>query len=158
MTTLYDIKDRYSELLSLDLPEDAIADTLEAIEGELEVKADKICHVIANIDSDCEAIDAEIKRLQARKKVLDNRKESLKDYLRTNMAAMDMKKIQTPLFTINRVAGRAMAVITDESKIPQQFQKVSVSIDKTLLLNALKEGKAVEGAELGESKESLRVK
>jgi chaperonin cofactor prefoldin len=157
MTTLYEIKENYRGLMDMELDAETMADTLEAIEGEFEVKAESICYVLANIDSDIDALDNEVKRLQARKKVLNNRKESLKDYLRENMTAIDKSKIETSLFTISRVKGRASALISDEALIPKQFQRITVSIDKTALLAELK-NQPVEGAELTTSKELLRIK
>jgi transcriptional regulator with AAA-type ATPase domain len=140
------------------MPEEAIKDTLEGLTGELENKAENICYVVREIDLDVEKVDSEIKRLQERKKQLNNRKTSLKEYLRTSMEAIDKKGIKTALFTISRTAGRDVALINSEADIPQQFQKVSVSIDKTLLLKALKAGEQVEGAELSKSAEGLRIK
>jgi hypothetical protein len=158
MASLYDLTNEYRALLEMDMPEDAIADTLEGINGELESKAESICYVAREIDLDIEKVDSEIKRLQERKKALSNRKTSLKEYLHISMQAIEKKSIKTPLFTISRTAGRDVAMINSESDIPQQFQKVSVSIDKTLLLKALKAGESVEGAELTKSAEGLRIK
>ena len=90
--------------------------------------------------------------------MLSNRKESLKDYLHISMKAIDKKSIKTPLFTISRTAGRDIAVIKSEADIPQQYQKIAVSVDKVLLLKTLKAGGEVEGAELGKSSEGLRIK
>lgn len=156
---LYEIADNYKALLDLDIDEQTLADTLESITGEFEDKADAICHVIANLDADIEALDAEAKRLQARKSTFSNRKDSLKGYLRSHMELIDKKKIETTKFTINCVAGRDMAVILDEDKIPKDYfnEKVTVSLDKKALLTALSAGD-VEGAEMGKTKSSLRIK
>jgi len=162
---LYEIADNYKALLDLDIDEQTLADTLESIDGDLEEKADSICHVLANMDSDIAALDVEAKRLMDRKKVFSNRKDSLKDYLRTQMESIEKKKIETTKFTINCVAGRDILNVLDESKIPDDFFTIipeSRKLDKqTLLANMKKrpdELESFEGAELIKSKSSLRIK
>ena len=49
------------------LKEDAIADTLESIEGEFEDKADNIACLIKTFDAEVEAIKAEEKNLKERR-------------------------------------------------------------------------------------------
>jgi hypothetical protein len=157
---LYEITDNYKALLDLDIDEQTLADTLESIEGEFEDKADAICHVIANLDADIEALDSEAKRLQARKNTFSNRKDSLKSYLRSHMELIDKKKIETAKFTINCVAGRDMVGEVDYSKLPARFMylpEVEEKLDSKMLLEALKAGN-VQGAKLGKTKSSLRIK
>lgn len=73
--TLYELTDDYLRLIELAESEDdpvAIMDTMDAIEGEIEDKADSYCAVIATLENDVSVVDAEIKRLQARKKTISN--------------------------------------------------------------------------------------
>jgi seryl-tRNA synthetase len=166
MSTLYEIADNYKELLNMDLDEETLADTLESIQGEFNDKADNICHVVANIKSDVEAIEAEMSRLKARKDGFELRLSGLKDYLRLQMESIECKKIETSKFTINCVVGRQVVNVTDESKIPDAFFDVKrvVSLDKKMLLENLKAQIAdstlvtIEGAEIAISKSSLRIK
>ena len=57
--------------------------------------------LIREMSLDGEGYKAEIDRLSDLKKSLDNKIESLKDYLRVNMQAADMTKIKGKLFTIS---------------------------------------------------------
>jgi hypothetical protein len=163
MAKLRDITGQYKELLDLansdEIPAEAIRDTLQAIEGEFEQKAIKVADVIHNIESDISQIDKEIKRLQARKKVVENRKESIRDFLINNMEACNISKISCPLFTITLVKGRDVVVVDDEDDLPDQYitVKTSTAPDKAALLAALKEG-TIDGAHLEKSKPSLRIK
>lgn len=165
MTALQHITGQYKELLDLstdpdaELPEEALRDTLQAIEGEFEAKALKIVEVINSTGIDIAAIDAEIERLQARKKVIENREKSIREYLRENMESCEIKKISCPLFSITLAAGRDVVVIDDEDQIPEEYMRVktSVSVDKSALLKALKDGEVL-GAHLAKSKTSLRIK
>lgn len=163
MTALQKITGEYKELLALasdpEMPGDAIQNTLEAIEGEFNDKAVRIVEVINSVGSDIAAIDAEIERLQARKKVIQNKDKSIRDYLRSNMEACQIKKITCPLFTITLAAGRDVVVIDNESDLPDEYitVKTSTAPDKKALLEALKSGD-VPGAHLEKSAPSLRIK
>ena len=127
MSKLYDLTRQLIELSELannpDVPPEALADTLEALEGEFEAKAVSICHVLLNTDGDVTAIDAEIKRLQDRKKFKIAGKERLKAYLRDNMQRLDITKLSSPLFTITLRKPTKAVNIIDESLIAENFAK-----------------------------------
>tara|TARA_R100000951_G_scaffold64197_1_gene54270 strand:+ start:177 stop:671 length:495 start_codon:yes stop_codon:yes gene_type:complete len=164
MTNLYKITEQHRELQKLaddeELPAEAIADTFQAIEGEFNDKAVSVVHVIKNMDSDVAAVEAEIKRLGERKKALSNRQESIREYLRSNMEASGITKIECPLFSITLAKGRDIAFIDDEEKLPDDLVSVSVvqKPDKNEILKRLKAGDNVPGARIEKSKSSLRIK
>lgn len=165
MRKLYEISEQYSELSALADSDDenmkeAVATTLECIEGDFNDKAQALVTVVHNMDSDVESIDAEIKRLQARKTAIKNRQDSMRDYLRENMERTGIKKISCPLFTINCVAGREIAVINDESNIPDEYMTVKTEIrpDKAAITKALKDGVEIPGVSLDRAKSSIRIK
>lgn len=160
MTTLYEIKDNYRGLLDMDLDAETMADTLEAIEGEFQIKAENICQVMLNIDSDISALDGEVKRLQARKKSLSGKQDSMKEYLRTNMEGIGKKSIKTALFSITRIKGRQTCLVSDEGLIASKYKttKTTTIIDKASLFADLMEGDEVLGAEITTTKEGLRFK
>ena len=135
-----------------------LADTIEGLEGMFEEKAVKVVHVVANNDSDIAQIDAEIKRLQERKKVMVNAKERLKEYLRFNMEATGITKITSPLFNITLAKGRESVQIDDESLLPEDYKRVTVAPDKTLINKAIKDGYEVPGASLVMGNNSIRIK
>lgn len=164
MTALRTIGHDYQEVMALaqdpDIPAEALRDTLEGIGGEFNEKAISLVNTLINADSDVNAIDVELKRLQGRKHIIQNGQKRLKDYLRENMEACNIKKIDCPLFSITLAAGRSVAVITDESALPDDFVRVKTSIvpDKLNILKALKSGDEVPGAHIGKSMCSVRIK
>ena len=127
MTTLYTLTGQYLALAELaddpDMPEGALADSLEGIEGEIEIKAQALLQVVSGMEGDTTAIDNEIKRLQARKAVITNRAASLKEYLRTNMEQSGIDKISCPLFQITLAKARPMLVVNNEAEIPEKYIK-----------------------------------
>jgi len=158
MKPLYELTGQYLELQDLeDIPEDALADTLEAIEGEFNEKAVRICHVLANADGSVEAIDKEIKRLQEKKRMLTGSKERLKDYLREKMERSGITKITSDLFNVTLMKPREVVVIDDEEKIDMEYMRVSYAPDKTKIKNALKDGAEIEGAHMGLSKAGVKI-
>ena len=163
MTTLYEMTGQYLALAELaddpDMPEDALTDSLEGIEGEIEVKAQALLQVVAGMEGDTGAIDNEINRLQARKQVIQNRADRLRLYLHENMVISGINKISCTLFQITLTKARPMVVVNDVSLIPDKFIKTTTTkapIKKDILA-ALKKGN-VPGCALGESKRSLKVK
>jgi len=101
MTTLYTLTGQYLALQDLDMPDEDLADSLEAITGEIDLKAESISHVLANLDTS--PIDTEIKRLQNMKRVYTNRAAALKSYLRDNMMARDINGIQVLSHCVKRL-------------------------------------------------------
>ncbi|MCF5708936.1 hypothetical protein GIV19_16770 [Pseudomonas syringae] len=165
MAALYEIGKQYQELMVLAETDDedmavAVRDTMQAIEGEFEDKGKAIAMIALNIDGDLDAIQVQIDRLTERKRIINNRKESLKEYLRTNMEAAGITKITHPLFTISLGKGRPVVVIDNEKDIPDDFinTKVSSTPDKAAIAKAIKEGVGVPGAHSEIGKSSISIK
>lgn len=139
---------------------EAVTDTLEGLNMELSEKAEKIMYLVANRDSDIDALDNEINRLTARKKQINNFKNSLKEYLRFNMEASNTSKIECPLFTITLAAGRDIAIIDDSDLLPDEYVKVETTVTPVSadILKALKAGETVTGAHIEKSQSSIRIK
>lgn len=158
---LYELTEQYRQLQELEGESMAlaIADTMEAIEGQFEDKAIALIKVTKNMASDVAVLDDEIKRLQNRKRAMENRQEALRDYLRENMEASGITKISCPLFTINCTPGRPIAVIEDEASLPAEYvsEKIVRAPDKKAITEALKEGASIPGARLGHAKASIRI-
>ncbi|MAL97188.1 MAG: hypothetical protein CL583_01940 [Alteromonadaceae bacterium] len=166
MTQLYKLSEQFQELNALMEAEDdgslkeAVENTLELVQGDFNDKAQALITVCQNMEGDAAAIDSEIKRLQARKKAIENRQAAMKDYLRDNMERTGISKVSCPLFTITCVKGREIAIINDEQVIPDDYVVVKTEIrpDKALIAKALKDGYEVPGCSLDRAKSSIRIK
>jgi hypothetical protein len=164
MSALHEITSDMKGLMKLvengELSQDDITDTMEAIESTFEDKALSLIYVHDNINADVVAIDNEIERLQARKKVMTNHQQTMKEYLRTNMEASNISKIECPLFTITLKKGRDIVEILDSDKIPTDYLNIKTSVTpmKREILADLNEGKEIEGTRLTKSKTSLLIK
>lgn len=150
MTALYEITGNIKELLNSDFDEQTIADTMESLQGEFNDKAIAVIKFVENLNGDTSVIDAEIKRLQERKKVITNKQKRLREYLLHNMQANGITKIECPLFTASLRKGIESVDISDESILPDEFVKAEVVTkpDKKAIKDALKAGASVPGAAL----------
>lgn len=164
MTHLYEITENLRGLAAID-PEDegmavAIRDTMQAVQGEFDEKAKAVASVILNMDSDAQAIQAEIDRLMARKRAIAGRQEGIKAYLRENMEACGISKITHPLFSITLAKGREVAIIDNPSLIPDELMYVKTEMrpEKAEILRLLKEGQEIPGAHIERSQSSVRIK
>jgi len=164
MTSLRELSTELMEVQALaldpEIPPEALQDTLDAMEGMFNEKALRVVHVITNSGSDVDAIDAEIKRLQDRKKTITNAQVRLKEYLHFNMEATGTTKISGPLFTITLAKGREVAIVDDQDELPEDYTntKTVVTPDKRLILKALKDGAEVPGAHIERGQSSVRIK
>lgn len=163
MATIYDITGRALELMSMaydeDIEADVYRDTLEAIEGEFDDKIETYCKVIKNIEGDAKAVTEEIKRLQAKKKALENHVERMKATMYEAMQAVGKTSAGGKVLkaTIQKNGG-VLPLIVDEELLPDEFKKVSYSADNDAIRKALDEGTALPFAHYGERGESLRIK
>jgi hypothetical protein len=167
MSNLFELTEEYMQLLEMaedpDIDPEVLADTMEGLTGEIEDKADGYAYVIDSINADVDMIDKEIKRLQARKKVLTGNADRIKQHLRACMEAIGMRKIKTAkhTFTIAKNGGKIPVVVTDDWEL-YDVDVDLVDVKKTLNLDAtrayLENGGYLPFAELGERGESLRIK
>lgn len=162
MPNLYEIKGMYQQLLNMsmegDIDDETFQDTLESIEGELEVKAQNIIYVINELKAEEEKFKKEKERLDAQKKALSNKAASLKTYLETTMRDMGVTKIKTDFNTLNIQNNPPSVIIDDAEAIPENYKVPQPStIDKESIAKVLKTGGVVEGAHL-EQGSSLRIK
>jgi hypothetical protein len=156
MTTLYELSNEYlavqNKLIEADFDEQTIADTLEGMAGELEVKAQNVAFFIRNLESTADQIKQAEKQMADRRKALENKAATIKDYLKRNMQATGINKIECPYFAISLKKNPPAVLITDEAAIPAEYL-VQVpppppSVDKKAIAEALKAGVNVAGAEL----------
>ena len=144
-----------------ELDPQTLADTMEGIEGELEVKADGYAKVIRNMESDISAIKAEMTRLSDRKKTIEKNIQTLKLALQKAMEITGKTKFKTELFSFG-VRTNTPAVVMDEQyieNIPERFLKYSEpTINKVAIKEAIQNGEDLEGLAHLEQGSSLMIK
>lgn len=160
---LYELTKAYSELENLleDTDDVKIVSYLEECEGALQEKATNIAMVIQNLEATANAISEAEKNMANRRKFIENRIQSIKDYVLSNMQAAEIQKIECAYFKISRKKNPPKVVIDDESLIPiaylRQPEPPPPSPDKKAILADIKEGVIVEGAHI-EQTEWLEIR
>lgn len=164
MTTLYEMTAEYTEILSMiesgDITAEDAADQLDSMGQEFSKKAESIGYVVRDLEAKQDALTEEIERLLSRKKKAEAEAQWLKKYLLSAMLKRDIKKLETVPFTFTYKAPTKVAIVDDETKLPESvFVEVPATrkLDKKALLEALKAGD-VDGAHLGESTINLQIK
>lgn len=161
--TLFDLTGDYLKLLefAMEAGEEeaqALADTMAAIEGEFEDKADNYAKVINALYATADSLDAEIKRLQSRKTAMNNNADRIKKNLEKAMVATGKEKFKTTLYSFGIQNNPAAVVIDDESAIPKEYRIPQPDkVDKTAIKEFLKAGNTAQYAHLEQSR-SLRIR
>lgn len=156
---LYELSTQYKQLVDMlenaneDMLElvETINDTLDSITDSIEVKADSIAKMIRELEAEKEMVDSEVKRLADRSNKLEKQKDQLKAYLFQNMQTANMDKIKTALFSFTIRKNAPSVNVIDENLIPQEFIKLTPSIDKRSILERLKNKETIEGCALKQS-------
>ena len=101
---LYKISKRYEQALiefeDTELPDDVVADTLEALEGELVDKGKNVAAFIKNMEADVNAIKEAAKAMRERATAMERRTNHLKMLLLNTMQKHEIHEISCPWFVI----------------------------------------------------------
>ena len=161
---LYELKDGYFNLQNLlltgEIDEETFNDTIADINDSIEVKAENYAKIIRMIDGNISTVKAEIDRLSEIKKQLDNNKDKLKNNLEEVMIATGNVKFKTDLFSFNIQKNPPSVNVVDETLLTayKDIWKVQEPIlDKKLILEKLKAGETILGAEIKQT-EGLRIR
>ena len=154
--TLYQISNDYREavekLSDMDLPPEAVNDTLEGLKGDLTTKATNVAMFTLNLDSLAEQIRQAELTMAHRRKVLENRAEAVRNYIKTCMESAGISKIECPLFKMSIKKNPPSVEIYDESQIPQDLMRSPPPPpkvpDKKLIAERLSKGEVVGGTRL----------
>lgn len=167
---LYEIAEEYESLMcaveSGDIPEEAIADTLESITSLLEDKADNIACLIKNLTAEAEAIKAEKKNLEDRIKAKERRVESLKAYLSGVLirSGYGERKLETARNRISFRKSKGVAIDNEcDFMIWAQDNRNDLltykdpTINRTAIKKAIEDGEEVVGAHI-EDRLNIQIK
>lgn len=138
------------------IDDDGVVDIESFDQSKIALKEKQLAVVayLKNNDANIGMLDNAIKQLQDRKKAMQTRHDSLKDYLLTNMQANGITEINAEnlTFTAKIKNNPASVVIDDESLLPADYMRQPETPppapDKTLIKKAINDGFEVPGARL----------
>lgn len=138
---------------------DGVGPLLELNAKQHEEKLIARAYAIKSLEGEASVYDAEIKRMQAIKKSLDDKVDFLKATTLKSMLDRGIKKpIKGPTITLTLPKPRDVCEITDFDSLPSDYRKRPNETAKLAeIKDALKAGKVVAGARLVK-KQNLGIK
>jgi hypothetical protein len=162
---LYELANGYRELLTLadsgDVPMEVIRDTLEGLQGDIEVKAVQVAKFALGLDATADQIDAAAKAMTERANRVRKRSEQIRAYLLLQMQMTGINKVECPEFTLAVRKTPDVVQIMETAVIPPEYMvqppAPAPKPDKVALKAALKAGVEIPGVYL-QGGERLEVK
>jgi len=156
--SLYQLSGNYLQALDfltdpeLNLPIEAVNDTLEGLSGELEDKAINVAKFIRNMETTVNGIKAAEKAMAKRRKALETRVQWLEDYLKSSMEATGIRTIECPYFKLSIAKNPAALDLYDSHAVPSEYKHtetvITEYIDRAAIKAALANGQLIKGARL----------
>lgn len=166
--SLYDIDSKIREIIErgfiVDEETGEVIDSTKEINAKLEElefdrtsKIENIALYLKNLEALTSSLKREEEALAKRRKVKENRIESLKAYLTQSMTAAGENGIETSKVCISLL--KRENVITDADKLPKKWLTKTVTFkpDKMAIKKAIKDGLKVKGASI-EVKTHIQIK
>ncbi len=141
--------------------DDLLVDALETLTEETAAVREAIVGV-ARKAREAEALADMAKRMARdtaeRQKRFEARAEQLRGLVFAALDALGEKKIEAADLTISLRAGQPAVIVTDETKIPDQYWRTERKISLSAIKDDLKQGVVVDGAEMANALPSLMLK
>lgn len=158
--TLYELTDEYKQLLDMmedpDIDPQIITDTMEGVQGEIEIKAEGYIRVMKELEAEADKINNELKRLGNRWDSCQTNIKRLKESLLATMQVMDKPKIQTEHFRLSIAKNGGVQPMKITGDVPPEFCKLEP--DNKKIREALYEGDNLDFAHLEERGVHLNVR
>lgn len=146
---------QFYQLAELDLPDEVVTDTLEAMEGELQHKAGNVAMFLRQLEHTAEGIKAAEAAMKARREAIEGRHASISAYLLHHLQACGIKKVEHPMIAITVKANPARVDVFDAAQIPAAYMTRPEPLppppalpDKKAIKAAIDAGTEVPGAKL----------
>lgn len=136
---------------------ETLNDTLDAIEESIELKVENTAYVIKTLEANAKAYKDEMDRMAKSKKTIDNNIKNLKLYMQQAMEQTGMDKIEGKLIKIAIQNNPPSVYVTQEESLKEYMIEQPKKLDRRALLDDLKQGVVVAGAELQQTR-SVRIK
>lgn len=162
--TLYELKDEYKQLLEMledpDIDPQVIADTMEAVSGELDVKCDSYVVIIKKLEAQVEMIDTELIRLEKNKTALTGNIKRMKSSVLDAIQLTGQRKMETDHFKLSIVknGGKQPMEVDEIEKIPQDYLTMKPVANMEKIRQELEGGGQLDFARLKERGEHLGIR
>ena len=154
---LYKVADHYLRACEdlrecAELPQQAIADTLESLSGDVEHKALNIAAYYKNLQAEIADMKEYETDMRLRRRRLEHHADKLKTYLKENIERCGITKIKGQEFSISIRKNPPSVIIDDERVLPNDYiSRIEIHPDKTKIKAAIQSGETIEGAHIENS-------
>lgn len=162
-TEFYALKDLIDNDLEVNEETGEITDNSEILKElfdnlqlTMEDKFDNCQRYCLTLDGEAEILDKEIKRLQAKKQAINNKKDRLINMMRNAMTTAGISKMKTSLYSFSIRESESLEVL-DIDNIPREFLRIKKEADKKAIKDYLKTGGTIDGCQIIKNK-SLGVR
>jgi len=146
MGTLFDITAEFQQLYEMatdpECDEEVFAGTLEALTGELEIKASGYTNVIKQLEMEAKQADEIAKSFQDKKRVRENHIKRMKEALKGAMETIGVTQIVADPFTIKLQKNGGKAPIEITGDVPQNLMRITYENDMDLIRDYLENHEA----------------
>lgn len=163
MRALYEIDQAILECVDMETGEILDSEKLDALQMEREAKLEGVALWVKDLKAEADAVKVEADKLNARKKALDNKIESIKTWLLT---ALKGEKLKTARCNVYQTHSQRVTVADEPGLIkflktledPERFLRFrEPELRKDEIKKALNDGYLIPGAALEET-ESVVIK
>lgn len=150
---LYEMTRDYIEMLDMatdpdndDVDMESFTAAIDGLETDINIKATNTACLIASLEAEGAAVSATIARMLKRAKSLDNRAQSLRDYLRDQLQIAGIREARDERIQVKLRVNPVSVHIESPEMLPPDYWRVRREPDKTALKEALKSGAEIPGA------------
>ena len=163
--TLYNLAENYKLLMAMaedpEIDSEMLADTMEAIEGEIDEKLDNYAVIINTIKTNVQQIKDEENRLADMRRSMENKQKKMLQVMTYMMTTTDHQKIKTSRYSFT-VQKNPPSLVLDEQyieNIPDEYIIIpDPVVDKAKLKADLKAGKDLDGIAHLEQSVGVRIR
>ena len=141
------------QLMSMQDDAQTIEDTISGEAYPLEMKAQGVGYAVKNMEALAASIKAAETEMATRRKAIEKRAESLREYAKTCMEIAGVSKIECPHFALTIKKNPPAVEIFEQALIPISLMRTPepppppvLSPDRKAIAEAIKAGKEVPGA------------
>lgn len=160
--TLYDLTGEYMKLLTMmedpDVDPEVLQDTLEAVGGEIEDKAEGYVCVAKELEAEADKFDKEIERLIKNRDSLRNNAKRVKATLLSAMDLIDKPKLTTEHFRVSIARNGGLQPMKITGDVPEEYLIYKPEPDNKKIREALDNGLAFDFAHLEERGRHLNIR
>lgn len=158
--TLYDLQGEFLRLYQIitDEDEQVFLDTLEGLQGELEIKASGYVHVMKQLEMEEDECDKVIEAFKAKKAVRSNARKRMKEALINAMDVAGLNELPAGEYTLKIAKNGGLQPLKIDGDIPDNFMKVQLVPDNDKIRKTLNDGEELPFAHLEERGRHLDIK